>query len=71
MSAKLCGQPGASVAWPLSEEKLGACLSPLLFSLQVDRHAPRHGIVGIYFPKLSTKGRSSSSLEREHLRLRI
>ncbi len=64
ISAKLYEQLGMSLAWPISEEKLGVCH-------QVDKHVPRHGIVGISFPSVNARGRSASSLEGECLGSRM
>ncbi len=43
----------------------------LVLSHLVNRHAPRDGIVGILFPKVSTRECSMSFLEGEYLGLRM
>ncbi len=51
VSAKLRERAVASVAWPLSKGRLRCMyVASLVISHQVDRHTPRHGIVGFRSP---------------------
>ncbi len=53
---KLCERPEASVAWPLSEERFGVCLSPPWCSLSPGGQAYASAWRDwISFPKVSTR----------------